>query len=163
MSRQDHSSQLLRCCLVAAAFAFSANAADGTWKSTSAGGDWFTAGNWVDGVIPGGGGTATFNFTGQTAGVEITGSNWETVALGGLDIYCALNWNRNIESYFDKMVMNFVAPADINIKNGNFVFRANVLSNECGVLVHGDGERHAGPPRPGARTCRASRSRRRRR
>jgi autotransporter-associated beta strand protein len=138
MSRKCNSSLLLHC-IVVAALSLSANAADGTWKSASAGGNWASADNWVDGVIPGNGGVARFNFSGQTGSLQVQGSGSDTAILSVIDIYCALPSSSNVESYFDQILFNMVAPANIDLKNGIAAFRKNTLSSTSGLLVSGGG------------------------
>jgi autotransporter-associated beta strand protein len=125
-------------CLSAAMLAVAVGATDGTWASASAGGSWFTAANWTGGAIPGDGGTAYFNFTSQSGVITISGGNGATT-LGGLDLYLSLPANSNMESYFEGILFNFVSPANINLRNGIIVFRANTVSNDCGLVVSGPG------------------------
>ena len=138
MQRKYNSSLLLHC-IVVAALSLSAHAADGTWKSASAGGNWASADNWVDGAIPGNGGVARFNFSGQTGSLQVQGSGSDTATLSVIDIYCALPSSSNTDSYFDQLLFNMVAPANIDLKNGIFAFRKNTLSSTSGLLVSGGG------------------------
>ncbi|MDO5317842.1 MAG: hypothetical protein Q4G65_04375 [bacterium] len=86
---------------------------DGTWSSTTTGGDWNTAANWVDGVMPENG-VATFDFTGQTGRIDIQGAG--RIPLTELRYSGALRWNRNVESVFSGMLFDMTGPAKITVE-----------------------------------------------
>lgn len=109
---------------------------DGTWSSTTTGGDWNTAANWVDGVMPENG-VATFDFTGQTGRIDIQGAG--RIPLTELRYSGALRWNRNVESVFSGMLFDMTGPAKITVMNSSIDFSANMLTNETTLTFAGTG------------------------
>lgn len=130
----------LRACRVAALGAWSLaalaghGATDGTWASATDGGSWADPANWVGGVLPDGG-VATFNWTGQTNRIEVTGAG--EIPLTALNIRGAILPRANSESVFSGMTFVFSDPATMTVARANFAFHANTLACAGRLVLSG--------------------------
>ena len=130
----------LRACRVAALGAWSLaalaghGATDGTWASATDGGSWADPANWVGGVLPNGG-VATFNWTGQTNRIEVTGAG--EIPLTALNIRGAILPRANSESVFSGMTFVFSDPATMTVARANFAFHANTLACAGRLVLSG--------------------------
>lgn len=127
----------LRACRVAALGAWSLaalaghGATDGTWASATDGGSWADPANWVGGVLPNGG-VATFNWTGQTNRIEVTGAG--EIPLTALNIRGAILPRANSESGFSGMTFVFSDPATMTVARARTSPSARTRSRARGGL-----------------------------
>ena len=124
----------------ALAAAHAAAAVDGTWASSSAGGSWNDAANWVGGVLPDGG-AATFNLPDQKQALTFTGTG--DVALTNFTFNGALAHSRNTVSSFSGLRFSFSAPAHLAANASSIEFKdADALVCPDLLTVTGTGRVH---------------------
>ncbi len=123
--------------VLASVVAVAAEPVNGSWLSTSAGGDWDTPANWTDGQIAGEGGVAKFNFTDLSASVTVKGAG--EVRLSEFHWSSALTADYNLDSFFDKKLIHLVSPATIVRAGAPLTFHANTLTSEVDVVISGNG------------------------
>ncbi|MGN0852466.1 MAG: hypothetical protein ACI4Q3_03720 [Kiritimatiellia bacterium] len=115
-------------------------AADGTWISTTTGGDWNDTANWEDGVLPGDGGVATFDFSGQTNSILLSGD--VAVELSELRVSSRTVADDNIELYLRGPKVTLVPPARIvrsgaslNVSSETFVCTGDLTVEGLGRTI----------------------------
>ncbi|MGN0847661.1 MAG: hypothetical protein ACI4RA_09795, partial [Kiritimatiellia bacterium] len=120
-----------------ASFAAAVMAADGTWLSTNAGGDWDVAENWVGGVIPDEGGRATLAFPDQAGYVVVTGATART--LSELRISSGLPLGTSTNVGFRGPSLTFEPGGRIVRDGGCVEFAANLVTTMGDLTVSGRG------------------------
>ena len=103
---------------------------DGTWLSSTEGGEWSSIDNWAGGVIAGNGGVATFSMT--AGGKEITSSM--TLSLSGITV--SVSGGQDLK--FKSGTFSMTPAATLFVSSGIAIFEDAVISTADDLIISGD-------------------------